>query len=98
MPATGHVCTTPLGALNMSSAPTSATCRPDPPQPTSASCRVPPHTRRYLIEKAGVALVPGDAFGSPACIRISYAASMETLGKALDRIAAALAPNNFTRS
>lgn len=45
-----------------------------------------------------MALVPGDAFGAPTCIRISYAASMETLGKALDRLAAALAPDNFTRS
>lgn len=45
-----------------------------------------------------MALVPGDAFGAPTCIRISYAASMETLGKALDRLAAALAPGNFTRS
>lgn len=53
---------------------------------------------RYLIEKANVALVPGDAFGAPTCIRISYAASMDTLGKALDRIAAALAPENFSRS
>ena len=45
---------------------------------------------RYLIEAAGVALVPGDAFGAPSCIRISYAASMETLEKALDRIGPAL--------
>lgn len=53
---------------------------------------------RYLIEVANVALVPGDAFGAPTCIRISYAASLETLGAALDRIAAALAPENFSRS
>ena len=53
---------------------------------------------RYLIETANVALVPGDAFGAPSCIRISYAASMETLEKALDRVAAALAPGNFTRA
>jgi aspartate/glutamate/aspartate-prephenate aminotransferase len=42
-----------------------------------------------------VALVPGDAFGAPTCIRISYAASLDTLAKALDRVAAALAPDNF---
>ena len=53
---------------------------------------------RYLIETANVALVPGDAFGAPSCIRISYAASMETLEKALDRVAAALALGNFTRA
>lgn len=57
-----------------------------------------PRRRSYLIEKGDVALVPGDAFGAPSCIRISYAASMETLGKALDRLAAALAPENFSRS
>jgi aspartate/glutamate/aspartate-prephenate aminotransferase len=52
---------------------------------------------RYLVEKANVALVPGDAFGAPTCIRVSYAASMETLEKALNRIADALSPENYTR-
>ena len=32
---------------------------------------------RYLLQKALVALVPGDAFGAPDCVRVSYAASME---------------------
>eukprot|EP00890_Picochlorum_soloecismus_P005076 jgi/Picsp_1/556/NSC_00553-R1_aspartate aminotransferase len=41
---------------------------------------------KYLIEKANVATVPGDAFGAPTCIRISYAASMETLEEAMNRI------------
>jgi aspartate aminotransferase len=40
----------------------------------------------YLIEKAGVALVPGSAFGSPGHIRISIATSMENLKKAMERI------------
>lgn len=40
----------------------------------------------YLIEKAGVALVPGTAFGLPGHARISYATSMENLEKAMDRI------------
>jgi len=40
----------------------------------------------YLIEKAGVALVPGSAFGSPGFARISIATSMENLSNALDRI------------
>jgi len=40
----------------------------------------------YLIEKAGVALVPGSAFGSPGYIRISYATSLDVLKDALDRI------------
>jgi aspartate/glutamate/aspartate-prephenate aminotransferase len=45
---------------------------------------------RYLLEKAQVALVPGSAFGSPECVRLSYAASDETLEEALDRIEKAL--------
>ncbi len=45
----------------------------------------------YLLDAAGVALVPGAAFGAPGHVRMSYAASMETLDAGLDRIAAALA-------
>jgi aspartate aminotransferase len=40
----------------------------------------------YLIEKAGVALIPGTAFGCPGHIRISIATSMENLENALERI------------
>jgi len=39
-----------------------------------------------LLEKAGVALVPGSAFGAEGYLRISFATSMENLQKALDRI------------
>ena len=52
---------------------------------------------RYLVEKAGVALVPGDAFGAPTCVRLSYAAGLETLGSALDRVEAALKEGVYTR-
>ena len=44
----------------------------------------------YLLGEAQVALVPGDAFGSPNCIRLSYASSMEDLKKAISRITAAI--------
>lgn len=40
---------------------------------------------------AGVALVPGSAFGSDGCLRISFATSMTNLEKALARIAQAVA-------
>jgi len=40
----------------------------------------------YLIEQAGVALVPGAAFGLGGHVRLSIATSMENLSKALDRI------------
>lgn len=44
----------------------------------------------YLLDK-GVALVSGEAFGDPTCMRISYAASEETLTEAMKRVASALA-------
>jgi aspartate aminotransferase len=44
----------------------------------------------YLIETAGVALVPGSAFGCTGHIRISIATSMENLEAALDRIKKAI--------
>ncbi len=39
-----------------------------------------------LLEESGVALVPGSAFGAPDHLRLSFAADMETLTKAIDRI------------
>lgn len=43
-----------------------------------------------LLEKAGVALVPGSAFGAPGYMRLSFATSMENLKNALQRIGKAL--------
>lgn len=40
-----------------------------------------------LINREGVALVPGDAFGDTRWVRLSYAASEEELSRALERIA-----------
>ncbi len=48
----------------------------------------------YLLEEAHVAVVPGDAFGNPDCIRISYAASKELLIEAMNRIKKALVKLN----
>ena len=44
----------------------------------------------YLLVNAGVAVVPGSAFGSEGYIRLSFATSMENLRSALERIAKAL--------
>ncbi|HOP58121.1 MAG TPA: pyridoxal phosphate-dependent aminotransferase [Bacteroidales bacterium] len=44
----------------------------------------------YLLEKAQVAVVGGDAFGAPGCIRLSYATSDELLVEAVKRIKGAL--------
>ena len=44
----------------------------------------------HLLNEAGVALVPGSAFGAEGCLRISFATSMENLVKAMTRIRSAL--------
>ena len=43
----------------------------------------------YLLDKAHVALVPGEAFGANDCIRISYATSNDKIEEAVNRIAVA---------
>ncbi len=45
----------------------------------------------HLLEKAGVATVPGTAFGGPGHLRLSFACDLDTLKKAVDRIREALA-------
>ena len=45
----------------------------------------------YLLEEAHVATVGGDAFGDPACFRMSYATSDDNIREAMRRIAEALA-------
>lgn len=44
----------------------------------------------YLLTDAGVALVPGSAFGAPGNMRLSFATSMNVLEDAIGRIAKAL--------
>ena len=44
----------------------------------------------YLLNEANVATVTGEAFGSPNCMRISYAAADEILVEAVKRIKSAL--------
>ncbi len=44
----------------------------------------------YLLDKAQVATVGGDAFGAPECLRISYATSDDLLIEAVKRIKGAL--------
>ena len=45
----------------------------------------------YLLEKGHVATVGGDAFGDPACFRMSYATSDENIVEAMRRIKETLA-------
>lgn len=44
----------------------------------------------YLIREGGLSVVTGKAFGDENCIRLSYAASEDTLQEAVSRLAAAL--------
>ncbi|MCG5501535.1 pyridoxal phosphate-dependent aminotransferase [Ectothiorhodospira lacustris] len=44
----------------------------------------------YLLDKVGVALVPGSAFGAEGHVRISFATSMDNLKQAVERIARAV--------
>ena len=40
----------------------------------------------FFLEKAGVAMVPGSAFGAPGCMRISFATSMSNIKEGIKRI------------
>lgn len=44
----------------------------------------------WMLEHAGVAMVPGTAFGAPGHLRLSFATSMENLQSCIQRIAAAI--------
>lgn len=44
----------------------------------------------YLLDTGHVATVPGDAFGAPKCLRLSYAASEDVLLEAVKRIKTAV--------
>ena len=45
----------------------------------------------FLLEEARVAVVPGEPFGGPEHLRLSYAVSMKNIETAIDRIQAAIA-------
>jgi aspartate aminotransferase len=44
----------------------------------------------FLLDRAGVAVVPGTAFGAPGHLRLSFACSLAMLESAVARIARAL--------
>lgn len=50
--------------------------------------RTPADFAGALIDSAHVAVVPGEPFGSASHVRLSYAASMDTLNRAFDRLEA----------
>ena len=52
----------------------------------ACGCRDDGEFTELLLERAGVAVVPGGPFGAPGHIRLSFACSMQTLEKALQRL------------
>lgn len=44
----------------------------------------------FLLNKAKIAVVPGDAFGAPGYIRLSYATSMDNIKNGMDRLETAV--------
>jgi len=44
----------------------------------------------YLLEKAKIAVVPGEPFGAQGFLRLSYATSLTNIAKGLDRLANAI--------
>lgn len=57
---------------------------------TNTGCADDNAFAEFLIGEAGVAIVPGSAFGAPGHFRLSFAAADETLAEALRRMARAL--------
>lgn len=74
----GITCTAPHGAFYVFPN-VSAHFRPLFPTDTAMAKR--------LLEREHVAVVPGDAFGAPGHLRISYATSMERIEEGLRRLA-----------
>lgn len=58
--------------------------------PDGEKIETPTDLCMYLLNKAHVSTVPGEAFGADTCIRISFAAKDELLSEAFDRIKKAL--------
>jgi aspartate aminotransferase len=73
----GVTCTAPQGAFYVFPN-ISAHYRPDMRDDTAVS--------KALLEKAHVAVVPGEAFGSPGYIRMSYATSLDRIEEGLRRL------------
>jgi aspartate aminotransferase len=64
----------------------------------ATECRDDGEFTELLLERAGVAVVAGSPFGAPGHIRLSFACSMQTLEKALERIGRLLASSAVAKS
>ncbi|HTD47629.1 MAG TPA: aminotransferase class I/II-fold pyridoxal phosphate-dependent enzyme, partial [bacterium] len=77
-------CATPRGAFYAFPDVRGLLGRPGGPATSVALCE-------FLLEKAHVAAVPGEAFEGPGFLRFSYATSLPRIEEGIDRIARALA-------
>lgn len=64
----------------------------------STGCRDDVAFAELLLNEGSVAVVPGSGFGAPGHIRISFACSMQTLEKAVDRIGRVLAAGGAAKT
>jgi aspartate aminotransferase len=60
-------------------------------QAPSGMLKTPNDVARYLLEEARIAVIPGEPFGSREHLRLSYATSMTTITRGLDRLEQAFA-------
>jgi aspartate aminotransferase len=61
-------------------------------------CRDDGELAELLLNEGGVAVVPGGGFGAPGHIRLSFACSMQTLEKALERMRKVLTTSHVAKS
>jgi aspartate aminotransferase len=61
-------------------------------------CRDDAELSELLLERGGVAVVPGGGFGAPGHIRLSFACSMQTLENALERMNRVLSGSAVAKS
>jgi aspartate aminotransferase len=65
---------------------------------TAHGCRDDGELAELLLNEGGVAVVPGGGFGAPGHIRLSFACSMQTLEKALERMRKVLTTSRVAKS
>ncbi|GAA3510015.1 aspartate/methionine/tyrosine aminotransferase [Streptosporangium album] len=52
----------------------------------------------FILDEAGVALLPGEAFGAPGCLRLSYALDDQSLHTGLERLQRILSAQDVPRA
>jgi aspartate aminotransferase len=65
---------------------------------SAQGCRDDGEFAELLLNEGGVAVVPGGGFGAPGHIRLSFACSMQTLEKAIERMRKVLTTNRVAKT